>query len=418
MTGIAGITKNKAALSVLPNTPAGELWRYGGGGAIQLAPGKAAFFAGIWVEGKGSIDFVNGSDLVLFDVLSDIRPDQAIPISRSEFGESSVAIKGTVVGGFVPLGAKLEDGSPHPHAGTGFGQCYALRYALRYPLDPDGHYDYSKPSESWLEFYQFAYTGEKFRIVSKERTNWSTLFPNCEVVGEGLTYAIPDGEDLLLAVTGKIGEELVDGVSRWRVGEDGWRPVSFVPVTGSKPDDKGQWVCGGEPSVVRDREGSLLFSARSADEANFDMAVWRSSDAGQTWRQIIYRKNCRSRSPISLNRAADGTPYIAANLPSNCRTREVLALWPLNDDRTDFEKILIARDCRAEFGFAPSGSWWRVDHPRSAVVQLSDGGWHDLLIYQIADNMEIEGDADMAPQTGHYVEEVFSKGEAIPAWRF
>jgi len=96
----------------------------------------------------------------------------------------------------------------------------------------------------------------------------------------------------------------------------------------------------------------------------------------------------------------------------------VLGLWPLNEDRTDLEEVLIARDCRAEFGFAPSGSWWRVDHPRSAVVQLADGGWHDVLIYQIADNLEIEGAADMAPQTGHYVEEVFSRGEAIPAWNF
>ncbi len=414
MTGITGFTQNKAALSVLPNTPAGELWRYGGGGGFQVAPRKAAFFAGIWVEGKGSIDFVNGSDVVLFDTLSDIRSDQAIPISRSEFGESSVTIKGTVVGGFVPLGAKLEDGSPHPHAGTGFGQCYALLY----PLDQDGHYDYRKPKGHWLESYQFAYDGKEFRIVKKERTDWKTLFPHWEVVAEGLTYAIPDGRDLLLSVTGKVGDELVDGISRWRVGKDGWRPVSFVPVTGSRPDDKGRWICGGEPSLVRDRDGSLLFSARSAEEANFDMAVWRSTDTGQTWKQIIYRKNCRARSPISINRAADGTPYIAANLPSNCRTREVLGLWPLNEDRTDLEEVLIARDCRAEFGFAPSGSWWRVDHPRSAVLQLADGGWHDILIYQIADNLEIEGDADMAPQTGHYVEEVFSRGEANPAWNF
>ena len=77
-----------------------------------------------------------------------------------------------------------------------------------------------------------------------------------------------------------------------------------------------------------------------------------------------------------------------------------------------------ASSCRHEFGFAPSGSWWRVDHPRSAVLQLADGVWHNVLIYQIVDNLEIEGAAAMAPQTGHYVEEVFSRGEAIQAWRF
>jgi hypothetical protein len=414
MTGITGFTKGTAALSSVSNTPPGEIWRYGGGGPFQVAPKKAAFFCTIWVEGKDNIDFVNGSDLILFDDLSDIRPDNAIPLSRNEIGESSVTVKGTVVGGFVPFGAKLEDGSPHPHAGTGFGQCYALLYSL----DQDGHYDYRKAKDHWLESYQFSYDGKAFRIDKKERTDWKTLFPHWEIVGEGLPNAIPDGSDLLLSVTAKVGGDLVDGVSRWSVGADGWHPVSFVPVTVSRESDKGKWVCGGEPSLIRDSDESLLFSARSADEANFDVAVWRSTDNGETWEQIIYRKKCRARSPVSINRAADGTPYIAANLPAVCRTREVLCLWPLNEDRSDLEEVLIARDCRAEFGFAPSGSWWRVDHPRSEVLQLADGAWHNVLFYQIVDNLEIEGDAAMTPQTGHYVEEVFSRGEANPAWRF
>jgi hypothetical protein len=50
----------------------------------------------------------------------------------------------------------------------------------------------------------------------------------------------------------------------------------------------GRWVCGGEPSLVRDVDGSLLFSARSAGEAHFDVAVWRSADNGETWELIIY----------------------------------------------------------------------------------------------------------------------------------
>jgi len=411
MTGITGFTKGPAALSIVPNTPPGELWRYGDGGAFQVAPRKAAFFCTIWVEGKDNIDFTNGSDLILFDDLSNIRSDEAIPMSRNEIGESSVTVKGTVVGGFVPFGAKLTDGSPHPHAGTGFG----LAYALRYPLDKDGHYDYRESKERWLEFFQFAYDGKAFRVLKQERAEYETLLPGWKIAGQGLPNAIPDGQDLLLTMSVKSGEGAVSGVARWRRGAHGWHPISFAPVTG----EEAGW---GEPSLVRDRDGSLLFSARSSDDPRFgiayDAAVWRSTDSGETWEQIIYRKDCRSRSPVSINRAADGTPYIAANLPSNCRTREVLCLWPLNADRTDLEEVLIARDCRAEFGFAPSGSWWRVDHPRSEVLQLTDGAWHNVLIYQIVDNLEIEGDAPMAPQTGHYVEEVFSRGEAIPAWNF
>ncbi|MCK5327616.1 MAG: hypothetical protein KAR36_03360, partial [Candidatus Latescibacteria bacterium] len=139
---------------------------------------------------------------------------------------------------------------------------------------------------------------------------------------------------------------------------------------------------------------------------------------GRTWKQILYRKNCRSRSPVSINRAADGTPYLAANLPPNDRTREVLCYWPLNASRTDLEDCVIARDAPAEFGPAPSGSWWRVDHPVSAVLRLADGAWHSVLAYHVVDNGEIEGSAGPTPQTGCYLEEVFSQGAVIPAWRF
>lgn len=414
MSGITGTTRNSVALSALPDAPPGELWRYGGGGPFQVAPKLAAFFCTIWVEGRGNIDFVNGADVILFDDVAGIRADAAIPISRNEATESSVMVKGTAVGGFVPLGAKLADGSVHPHGGTGFGTSYALLYRP----DQDGHYDYRESREQWLEPFQFSYDGAEFRVIAQERREWKTLLPGWDIVGEGLLNAIPDGPDLLLSMTARDGEGGVDGVTRWQRSDHGWNPVSFVPVTGIRAGDKGRWDHGGEPSLVRDVDGSLLFSARSGAAAHFDMAVWRSSDNGETWEQIIYRKDCRSRSPVSINRAADGTPYIAANLPSNCRTRDILGLWPLSEDRTDLGECVIARDARAEFGFAPSGSWWRVDHPRSAVLHLADGKWHNVLTYQIVDNLQIEGEADMTPQTGHYVEEVFSEGATVPEWQF
>ena len=54
MSGITGTTRNSVALSVLPHTPPGELWRYGGGGPFQVAPRLAGFFCTIWVEGRGN----------------------------------------------------------------------------------------------------------------------------------------------------------------------------------------------------------------------------------------------------------------------------------------------------------------------------------------------------------------------------
>ncbi|MCK5734641.1 MAG: exo-alpha-sialidase [Candidatus Latescibacteria bacterium] len=403
MKGITSITKGRVALTIPQDTPSDEVWRYGLGFPFQVGPKKAALFCNIRVEGKGSIDFENGTDVILFDTLSDIRPDEAIPLSRNKMGASSVTVKFPVGGGFVPFGAKQPDGSPHPHAGTGFGLCIEILYSL----DRTGHFDYRDGIREHFELFQFASNGKDFRVLKKERVKCETLLSNCHLSGIFISNAIPDGKDLLQVMTAKTGEDSVSGVTRWRYGADGWRPISFVPVT--------EWS---EPSLIRDVDGSLLFSARSNGKALFDAAVWRSADNGETWEQIIYRKECRSRSPVSLNRAVDGTPYIAANVPPHDRTREVLCYWPLNESRTDLEECRIARDAPAEFGPAPSGSWWRVDHPNSAIVQLADGAWHSILVYRISDNGEIEGDADPTPQTGCYVEEVLSRGEAIPAWNF
>jgi hypothetical protein len=412
MKGITGFTKGNVDLSTPLSVPSDEVWRYEVGYPFQVAPHMAALVCGIIASGTGNIDFVNGGDLILFDDLADIRADEAVPLARNlRTGTSSFTLMGLPLGGFVPFGARLEEDSPHPHAGTGFGLCEARLHSL----DGSGHFDYIDIKEKHFELFQFAYAEKGFRVLKKERMELDTLLPGWDIVGGGFPFAIPDGQDLLYVMTAMIGELAVSGVARWRNGVDGWRPISFVPVTG----DQARW---GEPSLIRDGEGSLLFSARSDCSVlpgiAFDAAVWRSMDNGATWKQIIYRKDCRSRSPVSINRAADGTPYLAANLPPNDRTREVLCYWPLNESRTALEDCVIVRDAPAEFGTAPSGSWWRVDHPVSAVLRLADGAWHSVLAYHIVDNGEIEGSAGPTPQTGCYLEEVFSQGEVIPAWRF
>jgi hypothetical protein len=420
MTGITGITRGGVDLRVPPDVPEGEVWRYGLGFPFQVEPCIAGLFCNIRKDGTEDIDFEIGSDVVLFDNLEDINADEAVPLSRYERGFSpgqgepateTVTRKGPVLGGFVPAGAKLTDGSPHPHAGTGFGMCWAILHAL----DREGRYEYREGLERFAELFQFAYDGKEFRILEKECIESEMLLTDWNLVGNFITNAIPDGRDLLYVMVAKVGDISVAGVTRWQYGASGWRPVSFAPVTGND-------VSWGEPSLIRDIDGSLLFSARSPDRDDigmgFDVPVWRSTDNGMTWKQVIYRKECRSRSPVSINQAADGTPFIAANLPPRDRTREVLCYWPLNSSRTDLEDRVIARDARSEFGPAPSGSWWRIDHPNSAIVRLADGAWHSLVVYRIVDNGDVEGAAAPPPQTGCYVEEVLSRGELVPAWRF
>lgn len=414
--GFTGITKGPADLVVPPGQPKDEVWRYGLGFPMQIGPTQAALLTNIRMEGSGNIDFEIGTDVIVFDDLAEITVEHAIPVSRyerksdPENGEIIVR-KGPIIGGFVPYGARLEDSSPHPAAGTGFGICWAISHKV----DENGKFDYTDYIERYAMLYQFTFDGERFHVVEEKRIDAGSLLPNWNLVGNFVTNAIPDGQDLLYVMIARVDDHSVAGFTRWQYGAFGWHPVSFTPVTAANET----WS---EPSLIRDNRRSLLFSARSYDRAfpvvAFDIAVWQSVDNGLTWSQVIYEKNRRARSPVSINRTVDGTPFIAANTPPLRRTREVLSIWPLDDSRTKLEGRITARDARSEFGPAPSGSWWRIDHPTSAVVRLRDHMWHSVLAYRIVDNGEVEGDAPPAAQTGCYVEEVLSAGEPVPIWKF
>ena len=157
------------------------------------------------------------------------------------------------------------------------------------------------------------------------------------------------------------------GVMRWRRSGEDWRPVSFVPIA---PNSR-------EASLIRDLDGSFLFSTRGGPEPDYnDICVWRSTDGGETWTKVIHVRGVISSAPITLNRAADGTPYIVANLyevfvhpadgvkmkvdaEGQLRgggwTRKTLCIWPLNEERTGLLTPIIARDCRGEWGPPPGG---------------------------------------------------------------
>src|SRR5438093_9127761 len=203
-------------------------------------------------------------------------------------------------------------------------------------------------------------------------------------------------------------------------GPRGWRPVEFGPVTG---EDNSL-----EASLARDSDGGLLFTARGARvSTENDIRVWRSVDGGRSWKLALRVRGAIANSLLSVNRAADGTPFVAANLydvliypmaehirPPGDPTaahlaymhhaeapaavdvstraggwmREKLYLWPLRADRAGLEPPLVARDCRAEFGAPPGGSVWVADTPSAAVVRLADGAWRCLLGYRIVERAE------------------------------
>lgn len=412
---ITTITKGPADLVLPPGSETAGNMRYGLGFPFQVAPRRAAIFCNLRTEGIPISDFENGTDVIIFSNLSDISAEGAIPISRNEklvdptSGKQHIIVKYPVVGGFVPLGARLKDGAAHPHAGTGFGICAALEF----PTDENGFFTWNTKFIRHLEFQQYTYDGHTFRVLRSQMTKAGSLLPvadsNWRIVQNGLTNAIPDGDDMLQPVVANNGGPDVSGVVRWRRRYGLWRPVSFVPVTPAGES----WV---EASLIRDLDGSLLFSARGyGQEASNMVRVWRSADGGATWELVIEAPRVRAQAPVSLNRAADGTPYIAAN-PMG-RWREALCLWPLNADRSALDEPITVRDAPAEFGPAPGGSKWMVDHPNAVTLRLADGKWHNVLVYRVLVQAEHRGAAP-PPQTGCYVEEVTASGSVIPTWKF
>ena len=458
-TGITGMSLGSPDLRTPPSTPEGETWIYQLGLPFQVDQDTGGFFCNIRVAGVKGTDFENGSDIILFKDLSNVSAESAIPITRNHNqpnpnseppNQEAIMVKYPVMGGFVPRGARRADGSPHPHAGTGFGinQASAWRTDFEGPPpygvnmfghDPRG-LGLVDPSESYsyLELHQLAYDGDVFQVVKSERLTTDALLSGWSLIISLMT-AIPDGDDLLFAMQGhKPGETASSGLARWKNLEGEWRPFSFVPITGGDGAT--------EASAVRDLDGSRLFSARGGSaeapespSASHDIRVWRSQDEGETWEKIVHVRGLISKAPIVLNTAADGTPYIAANLYEvflegldrikiakdsrgrpiwGGRSRKTLCFWPLNEDRSGLLAPILARNLREEFGPPPGGTGWRVDHPVAVTLRLADGGWHNVIALRILEYGELSHMQMPTSHTGAYLEEVKSAGEPVAIWNF
>jgi hypothetical protein len=460
---IRGSTHGLCRLQTPPNIPRGEIWRYGGGFPFQISSTKAAILANIHRKQARTEDFEMGADVIVFDDLRHLIPDRAVEISRihremnPKANEMSDMVKQCPVGGFVPLGAKRADGSAHPHAGTGFGVAMAISYAI----DDGG---LSKPyrgcfrgaqSHIYYELLQFAFDGTTFRITQTDHVTIDQLLPGQLYINCPMTMAIPDGDDLLAtAAVGLLGSSIENvmgdeaagtSVVRWRRGVHGWRPVSCHPVAMD--------FVNFEPSLIRDVDGSLLCSMRPGYSAanKRDIIVWRSRDGAKSWERIIDVKNVRYQSPITLNQAADGSPYIVCNhyvsalmnyegsfMDGFMRTtsREMLCLWPLNSDRDGLLSPHIVSFPRYEYGPPPTyegplpdgevtdpgqsnkGRDWTCDHPSATTVRLADGRLHNLLCYRLLAQAEVQGGIPPTPYSGLCIEEVISDGPPKPEWSF
>lgn len=445
--GIEGLGAVPVVRVQASDAPPGKIWLYQCASPIQVSSTQAALFVNVREALAQGVDFEVGNDVVVFGGLDEIATATPVVANRNHTepnpnagGQAATMVKYPIRGGFVPLGAKRRDGTPHPHAGTGFGLSLAQAWkTLQSGPPPYLQNSYAgAEAHGYLEFQQFEFDGRRFSVTHTDRVPFGKLLEGWHISNGGLTNALADGDDLLVAMVGKSQQrdrERFSGSGILRFRRDGrrWRPVSFDPVP--------QLAHTIEPSLVRDLDGRLLASARGSGDRRHNVCIVRSDDGGRTWSDLIQVDDLIGAGPITLNQAADGTLYIAANLrrtmpgPRDPLTllaasrktavepatnnRNTLAIWPVSQDRRSLLEPQEVLDCRAAFGPPAGSNWtWRADHASGMTVRLADGQWHHLLGFRVQDYREIKEAMPPTSRTGMYVHEIRSVGPAQPTWSF
>jgi hypothetical protein len=205
-----------------------------------------------------------------------------------------------------------------------------------------------------------------------------------------------------------------------------------------------------EPSLVRDHDGAILCCVRGKggnvpagevyqglENTIHHFRVYRSQDNGATWSSIVHLADRRAASPVTLHRTAGGMVFLAANplqeglvdshghkVPTYSQ-RNLLAFWPLNDERNGLLPPAASWDADKLIG--PPRPYpddtrdnrWYLDHCVSAVVRLADEAWHTLLTFRAIDSAINHGGAGPDPACGTWLMQFNDPAEpAAPPWRF
>jgi len=442
-------TRRSPALSAVRTPlPLGMSGVYQIAHGVQLDATAAGFFVNLRQDRTSGCDLEIGTDFC-YSRDPDLRKFEGFqPLTRAEVvdpagdGYRFLMVSYPLFPVFVPLGAKLADGSPHPHAGTGFavairlgrpcdekGRCYGKGYVN--PLTEKRHDD--------VEIVQLAWDGSKLSVTSRDYLDLKAFAGELTQTFDPLSGCVPDGTDLLVAWCRAMPGEKVarPGVARWRRTAGKWDIAAFTPI--GAPG-------GFEPSLVRDGGGSLLFTHRTGVREWFghlfkttrgamedtvherDIRVWRSTDNGANWSLVLTRKDCCNAVPVSILTSADGAPFVVTNARADTFAtggkafhggiRESLVAWPLNAERNGLLSPVLVRDANADFGRAPYGTGWYLDHPNGLVVRLGDGQWQAVVCYRNLDIAEAGGMKPATRFTGAYIEEIATERPATPTWTF
>lgn len=447
---IIEVKRNKFFAREVTEMPDGMVGVYQLGKLFQLTENKAGVVLNIRCSGKKAIDLEVGNDIAIFDDVNDPSSAEMIILERSKFDINPITGKEILVSrypkamNFIPVGAKLADGTPHPAAGTGFMSGQLMGFPPDC-LNKSNPFAGIKEEDIFyaIEFIQCSYRNNKFSVDKRELKTIDKILPGYFLGGGHMGGFVTDGADMLVPFSGsKVnpdGKMYGCGFARFKYINNEWHAVEYTPVAEDLTqfhgisDFFGNYV---EPSMVRAKDGSLVFTCREVGDKPFApgpqdaerLKVWRSENNGKTWKQIIEIPHFHPLVPLSINRCGNGELYITTNgyCTENSKgekvgsivLRETVYIWPLKEDFSGLYDQISVRDGNRDFGTPTWGSYWRLDHPQGETVRLKDGKLHSILAYRVLEHDECDSDAKLTPYTGCYLDEIITVGEDLPVWNF
>jgi hypothetical protein len=328
---------------------------------------------------QGGQDFEVGNHGFLFKDLSEISRERAIPVNlldpeyKYKSGKGAgVLAKFPANGAFVPLGAKLENGDPHPGAGTGF-LITACQSFLPDRSGPSPNYD------EFLEFQQMKWENGELKVTKSELPEpfkQKLLDPgfNCLPKDAGFITPVVSVDGIMVVKFEFVGGE--------------WRPTAS-----GKPFSKAKEI---EPSLRKTEDGYVVYT-RGYDQRKG--RVYRSIE-GLDYYFIFDHWNWTV--PQVLNQGLDGSLYLTTNT-GPAMLRNPLLAYALQgvkfvDPVSIHDEKEIGDDRGPEVPFC--------DHGVAENVFLN-GRWRHLMFYRVCDLRETSGaGAPPRPHTGLYLAEL------------
>ena len=350
---------------------------------------------------QGGHDFQIGNDGFIFRNLDEIVPENAIPINRldptyiTRAGQKSVLAKYGVNGFIVPLDAKLDNGQPHPAAGTGFLLSTALSFL------PDRS-EVTPQADQFVELYQVRWDGKALKVEKDPLprayiTNLINIGFNCLPQNEAALCPVVSGQGIEVLLF-----EYKDG--RWIPRTSGG-PFSAVKQSAKIAAEKVNGpaktfaVVRGEiePSLVKVSDGYLVHT-RGPDVDPTGRLYYSLDGLHYYFRSDHWNHTV----PQVLNQGLDGELYLTTNIGPGL-LRNPLYLFAMRG--LSFVDPIIVHD-EKNIRLTRGKEVPFCDHGMSATIFLN-GRWRHFILYRVLDLKETNGQgAPPMPQTGLYLAEL------------